>query len=185
MFHGRWPNGWTVIDVSRWFESNFDFPARLAGKGALRFVRRFGDNEGLTALANNQPEADKSLPEPKLDKQVAEMLGTLKSHFYAEGNLDNSCGGDTACRDDFSALIESHHGTRFLNGGISASILDELSSEGAKLLGDGEAALVATDLGKLFLLVDGNGEAGFQPGQDFIIPLGSLPPADLGPPPVI
>ena len=180
MFHGRWPNGWTVIDVAHWFESNFDMPTRLAGKAALRFVRRFGDNEGPAALSNNQPETDKALPEPKLDKHVAEMLGTLKSNFYAEANHDNSS------KDDFSALIEAHHGTRFVLGDSAPASLDfDFSAEDGKTLGGGEAALIKTDLGKIFLLVDGNGEDGFQAGHDFVIPLGSLPPADLGPPPVI
>jgi hypothetical protein len=42
-------------------------------------------------------------------------------------------------------------------------------------------APTAGDLaGTLFLVVDGNGQAGYQPGEDFVFALPGAAPADLG-----
>jgi hypothetical protein len=54
---------------------------------------------------------------------------------------------------------------------------------GASALGAGHAVLFTADQGELsgqtFLVVDANGQAGYQAGEDYVIHLAAAPPADL------
>ena len=66
-----------------------------------------------------------------------------------------------------------------------ASFDDDLSAAlGAAQLGSGQAVWFTPDEGDLagtiFLVVDGNGEAGYQAGEDFVFALPGAPIADLG-----
>ena len=70
-------------------------------------------------------------------------------------------------------------------GALSQSSFDaDLSAAlGGGVLEAGHALFFTPDSGGLaghhFLVVDGNGEAGYQPGVDFVIELPTLPPADF------
>ena len=193
MMYGRWPNGWSVIEVSRWLESNFEFPGRFSHGARARFLQRWADQEASRAAADNHPdaaklaggnlpEADNAFPEPKLDKHIGEMLGTLKSTTYLEGHLDNYYGGDANSRPDFDALVEAHHGTKFIHGSLAASILgSDADPQSFKENGGGGLGSVSASA----FVVGDNDPAGHQLGPDSGFPFGTLPPADLGPPPVI
>jgi Ca2+-binding RTX toxin-like protein len=74
---------------------------------------------------------------------------------------------------------------------IAAGTLSEASFDadltavfGAAALGAGHAAWFTPNGGDLagqtFLIVDGNGIAGYQPGQDYVIHMAAPPPVDLG-----
>ena len=72
------------------------------------------------------------------------------------------------------------------SGALSGASFDaDLSAVfGAAALGAGRAAWFTPNGGDLagqtFLVVDGNGIAGYQPGQDFVIHMAAPPPVDLG-----
>jgi Ca2+-binding RTX toxin-like protein len=71
------------------------------------------------------------------------------------------------------------------HGSLSTASFDaDLSTAlGASALGAGHAVLFTADQGELsgqtFLVVDANGQAGYQAGEDYVIHLASAPPADL------
>ncbi|MEA3039853.1 MAG: large repetitive protein [Sphingomonadales bacterium] len=71
------------------------------------------------------------------------------------------------------------------HGGLSTASFDaDLSAAlGASALGAGHAVFFTADKGELsgqtFLVVDANGQAGYQAGEDYVIHLASAPPADL------
>jgi hypothetical protein len=71
------------------------------------------------------------------------------------------------------------------HGSLSTASFDaDLSAAlGASALGAGHAILFTPDQGELsgqtFLVVDANGQAGYQAGEDYVIHLASAPPADL------
>jgi hypothetical protein len=71
------------------------------------------------------------------------------------------------------------------HGSLSTASFDaDLSAAlGASALGAGHAVLFTADKGELsgqtFLVVDANGQAGYQAGEDYVIHLASAPPADL------
>jgi hypothetical protein len=58
MMHGRWPNGWGVMDVTRWFESNFEFSDRFAHSAAVRFAHRFGGGDAPASASANSVATD-------------------------------------------------------------------------------------------------------------------------------
>jgi hypothetical protein len=76
----------------------------------------------------------------------------------------------------FSAAVTS--------GSLSAATFDADLTAVFAGLGAGSAGVFAPtagDLaGTLFLVVDGNGQAGYQPGEDFVFALPGTAPADLG-----
>jgi hypothetical protein len=71
------------------------------------------------------------------------------------------------------------------HGSLSTASFDaDLSAAlGASALGAGHAVLFTADQGELsgqtFLVVDANGQAGYQAGEDYVIHLAAAPPADL------
>ncbi|MEA3061168.1 MAG: large repetitive protein, partial [Sphingomonadales bacterium] len=71
------------------------------------------------------------------------------------------------------------------HGSLSTATFDaDLSAAlGASALGAGHAVLFTADQGELsgqtFLVVDANGQAGYQAGEDYVIHLALAPPADL------
>jgi|GEM_PF-2673423 len=71
-------------------------------------------------------------------------------------------------------------------GALSTASFDSdlASAFGAAALGAGHAAFFRATSGDLagqtFLIVDGNGQAGYQAGQDFVFHLTAPPPPDLG-----
>jgi hypothetical protein len=70
-------------------------------------------------------------------------------------------------------------------GRLSSATFDAdlMAAIGATALEAGHALFFTPDsgdlAGKIFLIVDANGEAGYQPGQDFVFHLMAAPPADL------
>ena len=76
MFHGRWPNGWGAVEVSRWFESNSEVPARFSDNAAhIRFARRFGGEEAPVAASAN-------------------TVGTDEPHNYVLPNVEDAQPAD-------------------------------------------------------------------------------------------
>jgi hypothetical protein len=70
-------------------------------------------------------------------------------------------------------------------GALSTASFDsDLSAALSGKLGAGHAAFFTADSGDLagqtFLVVDGNGQAGYQAGQDYVFHLDNPPPPDLG-----
>lgn len=71
------------------------------------------------------------------------------------------------------------------HGGLSTASFDaDLSAAlGASALAAGHAVFFTADQGELsgqtFLVVDANGQAGYQAGEDYVIHMASAPPADL------
>jgi Ca2+-binding RTX toxin-like protein len=71
------------------------------------------------------------------------------------------------------------------SGALSTESFDDdlAAALGADGLGAGQAVLFTPDDGDLagtvFLIVDGNGEEGYQPGEDFVLALPNAEPADL------
>jgi hypothetical protein len=75
--------------------------------------------------------------------------------------------------------------TAVSHGSLSTASFDaDMSAAlGASALGAGHAILFTADQGELsgqtFLVVDANGQAGYQAGEDYVIHLAAAPPADL------
>jgi hypothetical protein len=71
-------------------------------------------------------------------------------------------------------------------GALSTASFDSdlAAAFGSAALGAGHAAFFTATSGDLagqnFLIVDGNGQAGYQPGQDYVFHLTAPPPPDLG-----
>jgi hypothetical protein len=69
-------------------------------------------------------------------------------------------------------------------GSLSTATFDSDLAKALGGLGAGQAAFFTPDKGELsgksFLVVDGNGKAGYQAGEDYVFLIGSAPPADLG-----
>jgi Ca2+-binding RTX toxin-like protein len=69
-------------------------------------------------------------------------------------------------------------------GSLSAASFDADLAKALSGLGAGQAGLFTADkgdlAGKTFLVVDGNGQAGYQSGADYVFLLETPPPADLG-----
>jgi Ca2+-binding RTX toxin-like protein len=96
--------------------------------------------------------------------------------------LDFDAGAD---RIDLPVAV-SGFGEAIEGGSLSAASFDEdlAAALGEDGLGAGRAVLFTPDAGDLagtlFLIVDGNGEAGYQAGEDFVFALPNADPADLG-----
>jgi hypothetical protein len=71
------------------------------------------------------------------------------------------------------------------HGSLSTATFDaDLSAAlGTSALAAGHAVFFTSDQGELsgqtFLVVDANGQAGYQAGEDYVIHMASAPPADL------
>lgn len=95
--------------------------------------------------------------------------------------VDFDAGAD---RIDLPVAV-SGFGEAIEGGSLSAASFDEdlAAALGEDGLGAGKAVLFTPDAGDLagtlFLIVDGNGEAGYQAGEDFVFALPNADPADL------
>lgn len=108
MMHGRWPNGWGVIDVSRWLESNFDFSDRFAHSAAVRFAHRFGGSgTPVSASANSVADEPHDYVLPNLvDAQSVEegrdgSIGVL-------GYLDKPLDSEDLIPSQAADLVDGH-----------------------------------------------------------------------------
>ena len=106
MFHGRWPNGWGVVEVVRWFESNFEAPARFSDNAAhIRFARRFGGEEAPTAAAANTPEPPNFVV-PNHDVAEIDVAEILDGPIPVLGYLDKPIDSEDLC--GCADLVDGH-----------------------------------------------------------------------------
>jgi Ca2+-binding RTX toxin-like protein len=99
----------------------------------------------------------------------------------------------------YDTIVDFHFGEDVIDLPVTVTALDQAvghgslstvsfdadlsAALGASALGAGHAVLFTADQGELsgqtFLVVDANGQAGYQAGEDYVIHLANQPPADL------
>jgi Ca2+-binding RTX toxin-like protein len=121
------------------------------------------------------------------------LAGGLGADVFAYTAASESTGRgyDTLVDFDFGSdridlpVSVSGFAAALAKGSLSTASFDaNLGAAMSGRLGAHQALLFTPDAGdlagKAFLVVDGNGQAGYQAGEDYVFLLGSPPPADLG-----
>lgn len=110
--------------------------------------------------------------------------------FYGSASDSSGRGYDTLVDFDFAGdkidlpVAVNGFAAALAKGSLSTASFDaNLGAAMSGHLGAHQALLFTPDAGdlagKAFLIVDGNGQAGYQAGEDYVFLLGTAPPADL------
>jgi len=108
MMHGRWPNGWNVVDVTRWLESNFEFGHKFSDSLSLRFAHRFSDGAPASASANTASVDEPHnfvLPNVETAAPVGELVG---GPIKVLGYLDKPIDSEDLLASPAADLVDGH-----------------------------------------------------------------------------
>jgi hypothetical protein len=159
------------FDGSAELDGSFAFEG---GAGSDRFIGGSGDDDIFGAGGSDQLTGG----------------GGADIFHYGHASESTGAGRDTIDLDYGEDALDLPGTVKGLDptvsqGSLSAASFDAdlAAALGAARLGAGHAAWFTPDAGdlagKTFLVVDANGQAGYQPGEDFVFEMAEPPPPDL------